>query len=180
MDVLSLEPTRRRAGGLVYPSFQDPLLLRPRRRHVRRVLRAGLAQIQVMRAVRHRQPVVARRRIAPATTDKFEQTSTRAIQQTHDSQINRDSQIEKACESYGVRKPPPCQGSSKPLLQMILLTPTPLPSASPVRNDIAGILRRMQPRWRECNPDGPDGSDIVAAYRRTDASAPPCPARTSR
>ena len=45
------------------------------------------------------------------------------------------------------------------------------------------VLRRMQPRWRECNPDGPDGSDIVAivaAYRRTGASAPPCPTRTSR
>ena len=25
----------------------------------------------------------------------------------------------------------------------------------------AAVLRRMQPRWRECNPDG---SDIVAAY----------------
>ena len=135
MNVLSLQPTGRRAGGLVYPPFQDPLLLPPRRRHVRRVLRTGLAQIQVMRAVRHRQPVVARGRIAPETTDKFEQTSTRA----NTRQPNRDTQIEKACESYGVRKPPPCQGSSKPLLQMILLTPTPLPSASlyPVRKMVA-------------------------------------------
>ena len=36
----------------------------------------------------------------------------------------------------------------------------PSPSMPPVSNDIAAILRRMQPRWRT----NPDASDILVAY----------------
>ena len=44
---------------------------------------------------------------------------------------------------------------------------------APVNNNIAAVLRRMQPRWRECNPDG---SDIVASYERSGPHpAFPCP-----
>ena len=41
-----------------------------------------------------------------------------------------------------------------------------LPTLTPANNNIAAVLRRMQPRWRGCNPDG---SDIVASY-----TTPPC------